>query len=274
MKFFVHIHRSILDPSFYRRVASFQPRRLIGYFLGLVLMMTLAGGIGQYARISNSLPRVLGQVLDGVSLRNGKLESTREVPYSPPSVYVVELFSLLQHMPASRIGYHDSLIVVDTNPERMFSVYPKTNILLTRDSVRIRASESRSFAFGYKAFGADKSVATFTSEAVSEYLNRNGILLFAGTLAMGLVWSLEDLVPGFILLTIAIFIFSFGRSTAASHPFRTAAYGVTPIAVLGALSGLSGARFFWVWQVSLFLSTMVVFRAVRELNRPADEGLK
>lgn len=274
VKFFVHIHRSILDPSFFRRVASFPPRSLIGYFFGLVLLMTLAGGIGQYARISDSLPRVLGHVLEGLSLREGTLVSEKEAPYSPPSVYVVELFSLLQHIPASSLGYHDSLIVVDTNPERSLSAYPHSWILLTKRSVQIRANEDHSFTFPFEMFGVTESAVTFTVEAISDYLERNGMLLFAGTLFMGLIWSLEDLVPGFLFLVISVFIFSFGRSTAASRPVRTAVFGVTPIAVLGALTSLSGARFFWIWQVSLFLSTVVVFRAVRELNKPVENALK
>ncbi len=270
VKFFVHIHKSILDPSFYRRVASFRPRALIGYYLGLVLTMTLASGIGQYARLSESLPRVLGRVMEGLSLQNGTLQSTRDVPYSPPPLYAIELFSLLQHMPASRIGYHDSLIVVDTNPERTISAYPKSRIVLSKASMQIRAGEEHAFTFPFEMFGATESTVRFTREAISEYMNRNGLFLLSGTLAMGLVWSLEDLIPGFLFLVIAVFIFSFGRSTAASRPVRIAVFGVTPIAVLGALTALSGARFFWVWQVSLFLSTLVVFRAVRELTKPVD----
>ncbi|MBD3391001.1 MAG: hypothetical protein GF418_03035 [Chitinivibrionales bacterium] len=270
MKFFIYLHRSVSDPSFYGEVLGFRAGRAVWFIVRLALIVALLDGFLQARRAAdadNGVPSVMPRVFPGMAIRDASLDPGRPTPWAPAPQYVARLMSLLAAEPDAAIGVPDSFIVIDTSRGAYSVDNPSKRFVFTSDALVVNLSPLRPYVVPYSVFFPRGESLEFTRSAVTGFLKRRFVeVVVFFSLQHGLALGL-NVAFAVLFLAFAAYIFRSDRAQRYRTWLKAACFAVSPMPVGRALVALSGTRAEWVWQVSIVVSTFVMFRAVRFISQ-------
>lgn len=217
----------------------------------------------------NALSRTLPVAFPGLEIQDGKLVPHQGSPYIPPSYLISPVLIQALKLPSVNSTKIDSLIVIDT--ARPTVITPKVPMIMLKSTeVSLYLSDQYVFAFPYDRLLFGKRDFVVTEENVDWYLKRcsAGILIgyfFSSLLQDGLMLAFSVL-----FLALAAFVFRMERERKFIDYLKVSLHAITPIIVGGILVAISGVRVDWVWHLFVFLSTIVMFRAIVAVNNGAQ----
>lgn len=272
MQFFTQIHRSITDPSYYLEILTFPVSKIVFYLLKLLLLAAFVASIVHTIRLVNhetGLPSVLPSLFKDIVIFEGKMEVVSETPYQLDLPYVVELYSQMYDLPYDMAGQmfqlSDSSIIIDKNREIVYDGQSTINLLLSEDSIFVNA-KIKILSFPYTLWGMTKNRIQFTKEGVGRWVKRKSFSLFQYSLFLHLMYVFFRLVISIFFITIATYIFKLGRFAGFSVVMKISCFAVTPIVIENCISSLAGVKLYWTWQLSVFVATIVVYRAINHIS--------
>jgi len=261
MTFFSDLHRSIFDPLFYRDAVTLTWPRVVLFLFKLLILTALITGFSKSYYLLHStrgIAPVINVLFGDLEIRDGRLNSSREVPYEVPGGPVAGLMSRF-------IGYSNffervpnNFLVVDTrSPAAAYSAENAPSILLGESFARF--SEMRMDIPYEKILGKNFS---FTVPSVQAFLNKNKASFIVHFFVLNFFFGLFTVTLSVFFLSLAAYIFSVDRAKGFRYFFRLACFAITPVMVGTALVSVSGVNAAWSWHVFIIISTIVMFRAM------------
>jgi len=266
--FFSQIHRSIFDPSFYREVLYFKGTRVFGFYIRIIVFTAFITGLAKtyyFVDLKWGIPARIELAFKGMEIRNGFLNPNRETPYYPPSYHIAPLLNQIFSIPHFFDSIPDSFIVVDTGKQAWVPGHEPFMILRSAH-VELHPNPKSTFKFPYTLLLGGGKDLIFTAEHVRAFLMRNIIgITFNSIIWSGIVYSGMVLFSIFFL-ALAAYIFRVDRGRNWFQYVRLACFASSPITIGSMLIALSGVKLPWTWHVLIFLSTIVMFRAILATN--------
>lgn len=272
MKFFNFVHRSVFDSSFYKEVASFSRKTVILYFIKLLFFTVLITGLAHTYYLLHPQRGISSKIellFSGMEINDGILISNRETPYFPPSYLMNPVFEQFAGSAQVLNNSTDSLVVVDTSESSTLN--HNIPYVLKKDGVMLRYN-NMVFSIPYSDLLKGIKHFRFTSVEIRQLLSRNMEFVLTSCLTVSFLSNFFLLIFSVFFLGIAAFIFRVESSKKFLFYIRNACFAVTPIAVGTILIGLSGVKLAWTWHVLIFISTIVMFRAIIASTRPVNDS--
>lgn len=265
MNFFIAVHRSITDPSFFEEAARHSARRVFLYAFTLWISVCLVLTTAHYRLLTdrdNGLPYALSAAFPGMKVVAGKMTMDRPLPYVVPELQLSYLIGLASYSTTASGELPDSVIVVDSLvPAKVTMAENAIRLHVGEDKMRLFVSGKSKLDLPYRAFIAEGETVEFSSSGISEYLNRHALsILFNLFLQHGVLFGFA-LLGTVLLLSISSYVSRNALTRALSVCVRWAVYAFTPVALGEFLVGLSGARVSWVWEICIVISLFLIFRA-------------
>jgi hypothetical protein len=254
----------MFEPQFYLEVRIMPRRRIISYFLLLLVFFSaIISGAKTYYLIDakRGVPRMLAAAFPGMAIENGILHPTDSQPYVPPSYLITPIFNQLFSLPAMINNEADSLVIVDTTTNaRIPSRIPV--ILLKADKMIVVLNKKRTMEFSYENIMFGKKDLFFTVENIEQFLKSHIWGFFIGYYVSTLMHQGVLIFFSIFFLAFAAYIFRVDRKRSLKENVKTASFAISPIAVGSALIAISGVKVEWTWHILIFLSTIIMFRAI------------
>jgi hypothetical protein len=264
LNFFIQLHRSIFEPRFYREVLAFPRRAVLSYcvrLLALFAVITAIAHTGYLIGGRQGMPERLAAAFPGMELRDGTLHPFVDHPYYPPSYLIAPLFNQLIGLPALLGSEADSMVLVDTAVQSAAPRKVPLFILKARTIEAILGAEmTMEFTYEDILFGTRNLL--FTPDHLRAFMLRHAGGFFFGYLFSSLVHQCALISFSIFFLSAAAYIFRIDRKRTFREYVKIASFAVSPIAVGNALVAVSGVKLTWIWHVLIFLSTVVMFRAI------------
>ncbi len=271
MKFFNFVHRSIFDPSFYKEASTFSRKIVVLYFIELLLFTVLLTGVAHSYYLlhpQRGISSKIEGIFSGMEIIDGVLYPNRATPYFPPSYLMNPVLEQFIGNAQVLNGSTDSILVVDTSANSSLPV--NIPYILKKEEIEFRYNNVV-FKVPYKNLLQNIKHFRFTSEEIRQTLYHNMEFLITSCLTMSFVNNFFLLVFSVFFLGTAAFIFRVEGNFKYFFYIRTACYAVTPIAVGTILIGLSGVKLAWTWHILIFISTIVMFRAIIASTKPVND---
>ncbi len=268
MNFFAVLHRSIVEPSFYREAIAF-PRGSIILFLFKVIVLSsiLSAGADLWHLINGKegIPRMVETAFPGMAIRNGVLHTATERPYIPPSYLIAPILNKLLGLPKIFNSEADSLVVVDTASDlRVPLKIP--SIVLRAHNVTVVLPGNKVMEFPYENLFLGEGNLEFTAESIERFLKRYIGAVFFGYCISAFIYYGVLFFFCIFFLAVAAFIFSFDHKRTLEEYLKIASFAVSPIAIGSILESIAGVKTGWMLHFLIILSTIAMFRAIVKLN--------
>lgn len=217
----------------------------------------------------NSLPTTLSAAFPDLRIEGGTLNPPMGSPYAPPAYLLAPVFNQLLKLPTMLHEEADSLVVIDTATPPVVTVRIPM-VLMQSKSVTFFFNEKTKMEFPYETLLSGTKDFIFTSEAIRHHLNRYFLGVFLGYMFSGVIHGFGMFLFSIFFLALAAFIFRVDRQRRFSEYLKVAVFAITPIVIGGVLVSLAGVKIQWIWHILIFLSTVVMFRAIIALgnNQP------
>lgn len=259
MGFFVQLHRSVVDPSFYIEVLAYPVRKIAGFLIFLVFFTAFVSGIAQTYYLfdkKTAFPEQIEAVFKGIEIKNGILSSSMPTPYYPALNQYFENGS-------------DSTVVIDTAIGKSY---------LNRAPIMIMQSNRIVFAFTpkkaiqipYKTFLGVENFK-FTADYIRAFLARNFIQFLFYIWIISLAQNAIFLAFSVLFLTLAAFIFRIEKRYSLKDYLKVACFAVSAVSIGTILVAISGVKFQWTWHLFIFISTIIMFRAIVATTRNSND---
>jgi hypothetical protein len=268
LNFFIQLHRSIVEPRFYHEVLRYPRRVVLQYCIWLLTVFSVVTAIAHtwyliYGR--EGIPEGVAAAFPGMELRDGVLHPPTDTPYYPPSYLVAPLFNQLIGLSTMLGSEADSIVLVDTGSG---SPTPKKVplIILRAKTIEVILGAGATMEFTYEnvLFGVRNLL--FTAERIRAFMVDHIPGIFFGYLLSTFVHLGAFILFCIFFLSVAAYIFRIDRQRTFREYLKTASFAVSPIAVGNALVAVSGVKIAWIWHVLIFLSTVVMFRAILTIS--------
>ncbi|MBN1575772.1 MAG: DUF1189 family protein [Chitinispirillaceae bacterium] len=264
MNFFVSLHRSVLEPGFYREAIALPRREIAGYFFKLLFFFALiTAGADTWYLINGQrgIPRMLAAAFPGMALRDGILQPAKETPYVVPSYLVAPILNQLLGLPAMFNPEAESLVVVDTARRSNVPLKVPVILLKAREAVVVLAAGT-TMEFTYENILFGTRDLDFTVDQIGRFLKRHIGTVFFGYFFSTLLHQGVLFLFSIFFLALAAYIFRVERKRTLKEYLKTSTFAISPLAVGSALVAISGVKIEWIWHMLIFLSTIVMFRAI------------
>jgi hypothetical protein len=272
LNFFNFVHQSIFDSSFYKEVAAFPRKTVVFYFVKLLFFTVLLTGLAHTYYLlhpQRGISLKIEQLFSGMEIVDGVLHPNRATPYFPPSYLMNPVLDQFAGNAQVLNNGVDSLLAVDTSEN---STLPRSiPYLLKKEGVELRYN-NMVFTIPYKELLKGIKHFRFTSEEIRQFLGHNMEFVLTSCLTVSFFSNFFLLIFSIFFLGTAAFIFRVEGSKKYLFYIRNACFAVTPIAVGTILIGLSGVKLAWTWHVLIFISTIVMFRAVTASTKPVNDS--
>jgi len=268
------VHHSLVQPLYYRKIVTFSRKQVIRFFLFLLIASSLLSSISDTWYLlygKNALPKTLAAAFPELEIQNGTLQPRMGSPYSPPAYLLSPIFNQLLKLPEMLHNEADSLVIIDTaSPPVVAMRIPM--VLMGLKTVTFFFNEKTKMEFPYEHILSGATDFRFTEEDISRHMTRYIFGIFIGYLFSTLIHNCGMFLFSIFFLSVAAFIFRVDRQRLFRQYLKIAVYAVTPIVVGGVLVSFAGVKIQWVWHVLIFLSTIVMFRAIVALGneRPSS----
>ncbi|MCX7726387.1 MAG: DUF1189 family protein [Chitinispirillaceae bacterium] len=272
MNFFITLHRSVFDKKLYDEINSFRRREILFFFLNLLFFFTFITAIANTLHLfvgKDNISSMVAEVFNGISIRDGKLYSSAETPYVPPSYMIAPILNKIFGLPEILNDEAESLIVVDTALTELTHVKVPA-IILSRDKISVFLQKKISIDFFYNNLGVKNLI--FSKEEIHNLLKRNIVTIFLlyffsvlvnyGAILSFCVW----------ILAFSAFVFRINRRKKIKEYLKIAILAVSPVPIGATLFAIAGVKKDWMWHVLILVSTIIMFRAVGEQKEVSEEG--
>lgn len=264
LNFFLTIHRSIFDLQFYKEAKIFKKGSIFVFFLKQVIFTALIASSAQVYYLTDPQRGIVENVVkvfEGMEIKNGILHSSREVPLFPSSSNVIPILEQFAGFPLFLGSTEDSLFIIDTSSHINYSIRPPV-FLLRADRLEIIVNEKWIMNAPYTKLLPSAESIIFSKQFISEYIRKYSLFFLMQLFLPNMFMFLMLLTFSIIFLSMAAFFFRVDRSRSFKQHLRMAIFAVTPITVGTILAAVSGVKLSWTWHVLIFLSTIVMFRAM------------
>ncbi|HEX2957682.1 MAG TPA: DUF1189 family protein [Chitinispirillaceae bacterium] len=264
MNFFLAIHRSIFDLQFYKDARIFKKGYIIAFFIKQVLLTALIAAVAQVYYLTDPQLGVvedIEKVFGGMEIKKGVLLPGREMPYVPSLRSASSILEQFMGFPLLLGGTEDSLFIIDTNSHINYSIKVPV-VMLKADHMEIVVNKSLIMNAPYSKLLPNVDSIVFNKQAITEYIHRYSLFFFIQFLTPKLFMTVLLLAFSVSFLSIAAYFFRVDRTRPFLQHFKIAFFAVTPITVGSVLTSIAGVKFSWTWHVLIFLSTIVMFRAM------------
>lgn|GEM_PF-1863280 len=270
MNFFIQIHRSITDPSFYTQVVAFPVRKIVFFILKLLLLTALVMSISHTMRVINpvsGLPAILPLLFPGMVVTSEGMYSNTDAPYIPNRIYLADFIATYIDIPASTLDIPDSLVLVDCRKNIGIDKNSSVLFLLAADSIHVRFSPDISLTLPYSNVLSNEERITLTPAGVGEFLGKRRLIVARNFFIQHFVlFGVTVAVSIFFLSVAAAMLKRREQNLRTRTPYvKIASFAITPIAVQNILVALSGVKTTWLWYVAIGISTFILFRALNHL---------
>lgn len=273
MNFFNFVHRSIFDPSFYLEVATFSRKKVLGYFFKLLLFTVLVTGLAQTYYFFDSqrgITKKIEAAFSGMEIKDGILNPNRPTPYVPPPYLMNPIWEQFLGSANLLNSGADSILLIDTSdnvnyPANTSYVFKKKELLFIFNNVVFVKSP-------YSKLLPNAEQFNFTNSEIRQVLVHYLKDIITSFLLISLILNFFLLLFSVFFLGTAAFIFRVEGNTRYFFYLRTAFFAVTPIAVGTMIIGLSGVKLSWTWHMLIFISTIVMFRAIIAAAKPNKDS--
>jgi len=268
LKFFYILHCSIFEPHFYREALLLPRKSIVKYVLELIFVSAFISAVAQTWYLSHPKRGIADKVaaaFPGMVLRDGVLHPGVPTPYSPPPYLISSILNQLLGLPPLLNQDAESMVVVDTSQADVVpSRFPV--VLLKARQVSVVLKPGSVMNFPYEHFLVGTRDLEFTVEGINRFLrSHSGSILFSYLFSAAVYQGTLFLMCIFFL-AFAAYIFRVERTRTLKEYLRLSSFAISPLAVGGALTAISGVKAGWVWEVLVFASTMVMFRAILVMN--------
>lgn len=279
MTFFLQIHRSIVDPSFYAEAIILPPKKIIFFLVKLISITVLIVAFTCTFRVVNprtGLPAVLPALFPDMKITAAGMEPNKETPYSVNPLYIADFISLFTSVPLSYLEISDSTVVVDNRRDVRIEDKSSIRLLFSADVIHVKLSPEFYFTLPYSLIVSEKETLRFTREGISKYVGRHKISLFVNFYLQNIITFGLNIMVGIFFLSFAAFIFKAKHINTFRVYIKLAVFAITPLALETILVTISGAKFVWIWHVALFFSVFILYRGMRYItiqnnNKRSDE---
>jgi hypothetical protein len=264
LNFFLTIHRSIFDLQFYKDAKKLKARQVFAFFLKQILFTALVAAAAQVYYLTDpqrGIANNVAKVFDGMEIRKGILYPGREVPYVPPSGYAIPILEQFAGFPLFLGNTEDSIFIIDTSKYINYSIRPPV-FLLRADRLEIVVNKNWIMNAPYTKLLPNTDQIIFSKQFITEYIRKYSLFFLMQLFLPNLFMFLVLLLFSVIFLSMAAFFFRVDRARSFKQHLRVAFFAVTPITVGSVLTAISGVKLSWTWHVLIFLSTIVMFRAM------------
>jgi len=278
LAFFSDLHRSIFDARFYREAVTRSRGRVLLFMAALLLLTSVVAGLAKafyFVHPERGVAALAGSLFGGMEIRDGRLLTDREPPYSISGSSLAALMDRLaggypRFFDTERMP--DNFLVVDTRtPPAPYAMGPSAPAIVLKetavDFVNMRVEIPYAALFGRKNM-------QFTASAVQEYLNAGRGYAAAHFIILSLFSGFFSITLSAAFLSLAAYIFTTDRSNGYGYFLRLACYSVTPVTLGAALVSLSGVSADWTWHVFIIISTILMFRAMANSSLDKASGEK
>lgn len=269
MNFFLQIHRSIVDPSFYSEVIILPAKRRLAFLVKLVIITALILTFTHTWRVvehKKGLPAILPALFPYMQITSNGMSPNRKTPYTVNTVYIADFMSTFTNFPMSSFEISDSAVVVDGRSNIVIDKNSSILFLLAADIIHVSFKPDIYFTIPYSLFVSEKEVMTFSKEGISEYLKQRLLKLSINFFIQHLVTFGSNIMISIFFLSFAAYIFRTRQIRGFKTFLKLASFAITPVAIEKIFVALSGARIVGVWHVSIFISVFIIYRAIKHLS--------
>lgn len=265
MNFFLQIHRSIVDPSFYKEIAT-SPRKRSIFFLVKLLAFTVFILATTYTwRVADpvhGLSAVLPAVFPRMQISQDGMIPHADTPYLVSPLAIEDLLRLFSNSSRSLFEIRDSAVVVDSRRDIGIDKNSSIMFLLAADVIHVKLNPELSFTLPYSLFVSKDEVITFTKEGIAAYIRKRLVSLFINFYIQHCIVFTANIVISLFFLSFAAFIFRTSSIKRFRVYLKLAAFAITPIALETILVNLAGVSIMWLWHISIFISVFILYRGI------------
>ncbi len=265
MRFFIHVHRSIVDPSFYAEIIEYPKRRAFLFLVQVILITIVISALAHTFRAYNSetgLPAVLPALFQGMELSHDEMVTSQETPYSVNPVFVADFMAVMTELPRSSFTIPESSIVVNDKilekPQDQLTV----SILFGSKEIYYKMGPNLIFPIPYSAMLAKNEVLRFDTPGVTSFLSKRIPLAFIYFLVQHFIRFGATILTSLFYLSFAVFIFRLKRLT-LGNIIKIAMFAMVPLALVKIITSLAGVAVKGVWYVAMFACIIIIGRAIQ-----------
>lgn len=269
MNFFIQIHRSLFDLSFYEEIVLIPGRKIIAFVFQLVAITVCIITICHLLRIvhpEKGLPTLLPLLFSNLEITSEGLITYHDSVYTIDPVYLAECLTLLSNTFIPPQSLPDSFMVVHNRDDIVIEDNSSIHILLSAKMIQVNFAPLLNWRLPYSAFVAQSERIVFTPSKVSTYLKKRGVKLFLNLyLQHFLLFNLKFFISLFFLF-FAAYILKTKYISGTKMIIKIVAFAAVPVALASMLIALSGAKNINLWMIALVLSFVMIIRADRYLS--------
>ncbi len=282
MSFFVDVHRSIFDSSFYREVIHHSKLRVILFLVKLLILTALVSGFAQAYYLIHPMRGVaplMEVLLKGLEVKDGHLYTDREDPRLIPTDLALSVINRFMKYPAAEVK--DTFLMVDAretpaaenaftspimlqdtcisfNHIQVLPVYVFLNSISDNPSLSLRLPVK----IPYRSIVGKHNTISFDAATVQNLLVGKLPVLLINFIFISFSYCISTVFLSIFFLTLAAFIFRVDRMRSFGFFAKLACYSITPVLVGMCLVAISGVSADWTWHVFIVISTVIMFRAM------------
>lgn len=264
LKFLSELHRSIFDPSFYWKVLSFKKAQVFFFVLKLLIFTSLVSGLAKSYYLVHPQRGISTQVetlLNGIEIKDGRLEVNRDVPYVAPKEMAVSVVNRLVGFSNLLEEVPDTFLVVDTREADEWSTKPKPQILLKSSHVIFDWGVLKK-EVPYQDFLGSRKDFSFSADGVREFLRSRYYTLLGSFVYTNLLFGSSMTLLTIFFLSLSAYMFRADKMKGIGYYIKIACFSITPVLVGTSLVAVSGVRADWTLHIFIIISTVVMFRAM------------
>lgn len=265
MTFFLQIHRSIVDPSFYVEVIALPPKKIAIFLIKLISITVLIVAFTCTWRVMNprtGLPAVLPALFPDMEISVAGMVPNKKTPYVVNPLYIADFIALFSSVPLSYLEISDSVLVVDNRSDIRIGEKSSIRFLFAADRIHVKLNPEIYFTIPYSFIASEKETVTFTREGIGKYIGRRKVSVFINFCLQHLITFGLNIIVGVFFLSFAAFIFKARYRNTFKVYLKLSVFAITPLALETIIVTISGVKFVWIWHVALFVSVFILYRGM------------
>jgi hypothetical protein len=267
--FFLQIHRSIVDNSFYEEVLTIPKRKIAGFVSQLIIITTITLSFTHTLKIFDSdtgLPAILPVIFPNMEISGKEMISYIDTPIVVNPVFVADFFSLISNTSVTPSDIPDSFVVIDNQNNINLTDNSSIGVLFSKYLLHINFIPFFKASIPYSVFVGEGEKVIFNRQEFREYLNTKKIKIFFNLFIQHLTTFTFKFTTSLVILALALFILNNNRIKKDKAIYKILFYAVTPVALERIIIAVSGVIFDKLWYLSLLISIVIIFRVINYLN--------
>ncbi len=264
MKFFSDLHQAIFEPLFYVEVCSATRMRIAGFLLRLFVLSVLISTVFKVYYIlddDRGVAQPLSVIFSDMEIRNGELIPNRSLPYVPPANLISEVLERMAGFNGLAPAVGDTFLVVDTLVHN-WEGKRRPSVVMGSHHLTLQPSTDFERRIAYETLAGDTEHFIFNQSMLQKLLLEIIPILFFNALIWCMVFTFMIMVTSIFFLGLAAYLFRFDRARSLWQFFKIACFASSPVVLGNTIVSISGVKIDLLWHVFIFISSIVMFRAI------------